>query len=103
MLVGLQIENEHDYHEYRKAMYPILKEYGGEFRFDFRIAEVLKSSSSDPVNRVFAINFPDQQSREQFFNDPRYMAAKERYFEVSVSSITILAEYFITADGELTL
>lgn len=47
-------------------MGPILEAYGGGFRYDFWIRETLKSESSDPIDRVFAIYFQDKPGMEEF-------------------------------------
>ncbi len=93
MLVGLEISDPAIYSQYREAMAPILKRFGGGFRYDFTIAEVLKKETDNPINRVFTIYFADQASRDSFFSDPDYKKAKEKFFEKSVTATTILAEY----------
>ena len=81
------------YGEYRKGMSPILQRYGGGFRYDFVIGETLKSEASHPVTRLFAIFFPDRQTKEKFFADPEYKQVRERFFEKSVAGRTVIAEY----------
>ncbi len=93
LLVGLEVTNDQVYTQYREAMAPILKRFGGGFRYDFKIQEVLKSESNQPINRVFTIYFADQNSKEGFFSDSDYKKAKEAFFEKSVKSTTIIAEY----------
>jgi uncharacterized protein (DUF1330 family) len=93
MLVGLKIKDPDLYQSYREAMGPILKAYGGGFRYDFWIRETLKSESSDPIDRVFAIYFQDKPGMEEFFANPDYLMAKKKFFEESVESTTIIASY----------
>jgi uncharacterized protein (DUF1330 family) len=93
MLVGLQVIDEPRYAQYREAMAPILKRFGGGFRYDFRVGEVLKSETHAPINRVFTIYFADEASRDAFFSDPDYRRIKEQFFTGSVQATTILAEY----------
>jgi uncharacterized protein (DUF1330 family) len=93
MLVGLQVVDEAMYTLYREAMAPILRRFGGGFRYDFKIAETLRAETTSPINRVFTIHFRDRQSRDGFFSDPEYRKAKEQFFASSVSDTTILAEY----------
>lgn len=93
MLVALQISDDPKYSEYREAMAPILKRFGGGFRYDFKVAEVLKNETGNPINRVFTIYFADQAGKDGFFSDPEYKKAKEQFFEKSVSATTIIAEY----------
>ena len=92
-MVGLQVKDDQKYSDYRAAMAPILTEFGGGFRFDFKVAEVLKNEEGRPINRVFAIYFFDRQKMELFFSDPRYLAVKLEYFESSVEATTIISEY----------
>jgi uncharacterized protein (DUF1330 family) len=91
MIVGLQVADDRQYEEYRKAMGPILSAYGGSFGFDFRVFEVLSAFTSQDINRVFALNFPDEDTMNTFFSDPEYLAVKALYFEGAVSSTSILS------------
>lgn len=93
MLVGLQISDDNMYTQYRQAMTPILLRFGGGFRYDFKISEVLKNEEGNPINRVFIIYFSDESSKNQFFSDPEYKVVKEKYYDKSVSARTMIAEY----------
>ncbi len=93
LLVGLEVINDDVYTQYREAMAPILKRFGGGFRYDFKIKEVLKKETDSPINRVFTIYFADQKSKEGFFSDAEYKKVKENFFEKSVKATTIIAEY----------
>jgi hypothetical protein len=46
-LVGLHELDDAAYDDYRAAMRPILDRFGGGFRYDFKIAEVLQSESTE--------------------------------------------------------
>ncbi len=92
-LVGLDVADEATYQSYREAMLPILNRYGGGFRYDFRVSEVLKSETDSEINRVFIIHFPDRAAKEAFFADADYLEARAKYFEPSVATVTILSEY----------
>ena len=98
MLVALDVSDSETYQAYRDAMAPILKQYAGEFGYDFQVAEVLKSESEQGINRVFTIRFPDEATKTNFFADPDYQAVKAKYFEASVVSTTLIAAYD-RADG----
>lgn len=91
MLVGLEITDESSYTRYREAMTPILANFGGAFGCDFEVARVLLGN--DRINRVFTISFPDRQTRERFFADPGYLAAREQFYAPAVASATIMAEF----------
>ncbi|MEP5611173.1 MAG: DUF1330 domain-containing protein [Cyclobacteriaceae bacterium] len=95
MLVGLNVIDDEKYQEYREAMRPILSDFGGDFGYDFKIAEVLRSATADTINRVFTINFPDKETMEAFFSNPEYLKAKEQFFEQSVESTTLISDYEI--------
>ncbi len=93
MLVGLCVVGEAGYQLYRDEMIPILESYGGGFGYDFKVSEVLKSQTKAPINRVFTIFFPDQYSRDSFFSNAEYLQVRQRHFEKSVSTTTIIATY----------
>lgn len=93
MLVGVNVIHSEGYQSYREEMTPILESIGGGFRYDFNIAEVLKSESEAPMNRVFAIHFPSRGTMDSFFSNDNYLAIKKRYFEPSVTHMTIIATY----------
>ena len=93
MLVALEVNDDEVYQRYRDAMRPILTQHGGGFRYDFRVVEVLASGTDAAINRVFTIHFADRDAKERFFTDPAYLSIREEYFEASVGSSTIIAEY----------
>ena len=92
-LVGLHVVDEAGYQSYRDEMTPILESYGGGFGYDFKVSEVLKSQTKAPINRVFTIFFPDQDSRDSFFSNDVYLKVRQRHFEKSVTDTTIIATY----------
>ena len=93
ILVGLHVTDEESYTNYRAAMTPLLEAAGGEFRYDFTIDKMLKGSATPPINRLFVISFPDEVTKESFFGDPRYVAAKQEHFESAVEMVDIIATY----------
>ena len=50
MMVGLQVTNNSNYTKYREEMTPILKSYGGGFRYDFKVSETLINDEGRPIN-----------------------------------------------------
>lgn len=95
MVVGLNIKDDSVYSKYREAMTPILKKFGGGFRYDFKVSDVLKNEEERPINRVFTIHFKDKDSMEKFFSNSEYTKAKETFFEKSVADTTIISQYEI--------
>ncbi len=93
MLVGLNVIDHENYRQYRDNMTPILESYNGSFGYDFKVSEILKSETSDVINRVFTIRFSDKEKMEAFFLDVAYKEVKEKYFEKSVESTTIISSY----------
>ncbi len=93
MLVGLNVTNDEAYSAYRAEMAPILDLHGGSFGYDFKVAEVLKSESEAPINRVFTIRFPDDSSMSAFFTNEEYLEVKVRHFDRSVSDTVIISFY----------
>ncbi len=92
-LVGLHVTDEAGYQRYRAGMIPLLEACGGRFRYDFRVNEVLRSESAEPINRVFVIAFPSADAMRSFFRDPKYLAIRKQHFEPAVKAITRIAEY----------
>lgn len=92
-LVGLNVTDPAEYQQYRDAMSPLLKQFGGSFGYDFEVSKVLRSKVDAPINRVFTIIFPDTGSMDAFFNDLNYLEVKNRHFSKSVSHTTIIATY----------
>jgi uncharacterized protein (DUF1330 family) len=81
------------YSAYRAAMRPILERYRGGFRYDFRVSQTLIGEANHEINRVFAIYFPNEASKNSFFSDPEYVTVKQEFFEKSVGGTTITSEY----------
>ena len=93
ILVGLNVTDDELYQKYRDEMTPILKTYGGGFRYDFLIEKVLKTDSESIINRVFAIYFESEEAKNEFFLNEKYLQIKEKYFTPSVSATTTIAKY----------
>lgn len=93
MTVGLLVEDQARYAQYRGEMLPLLEEAGGAFRYDFIVARVLQSENGTEINRAFVLRFPDQSSKERFFADPRYLEIRRRWFEPAVGAMVTIAEY----------
>lgn len=93
ILVGLNVTDDELYQKYRDEMAPILKNYGGGFRYDFLIEKVLKTDSKSKINRVFAIYFESEEAKDEFFLNDKYLQIKQKYFTRSVSATTTIANY----------
>ncbi len=93
ILVGLHVTDDESYTNYRAAMTPLLEAVGGTFRYDFTIERMLKGVAKPPINRLFVISFPDESTKESFFADPKYLAAKREFFESAVDMVDIIATY----------
>lgn len=92
-LLGLQVDDAELYRRYRAGMTPILERHGGRFGYDFIVADVLKSESDKPINRVFTIVFPTREASQRMFADPEYLRVRGEYFDAAVSAVTPLAEF----------
>ena len=92
-LVGLYVAEPEGYARYRQEMEPILRGYGGRFRYDFEVSETLRSESDHPINRVFVIVCPDRETMERFFDDPAYVRIRDRWFDGSVTGHTTIATW----------
>lgn len=90
-IMGLNVIDDERYQAYRQAMEPILNDMGGRFGYDFKIAEVLRSKTDAPINRVFTIEFPSETVMDAFFSRADYLDIKAQYFEASVADVTTLA------------
>ena len=94
-LVGLHVTDDTIYDQYRAGMTPLLETHGGYFRYDFRVSEMLKGKADDPLNRVFVISFPDEETMNKFFADEAYKAVRDAHFGPSVRSFERIASYTI--------
>ncbi|BCE01560.1 DUF1330 domain-containing protein [Marinicellulosiphila megalodicopiae] len=92
-IMGIQVSDETEYQKYREAMEPLLISIGGSFGFDFKIAEVLRSKTDEPINRVFTLSFDSKQVMDDFFSSADYLTIREQHFDKSVSSKTVIALY----------
>ena len=93
LLVGLEVTDDEIYNIYRKEMTPILERVGGGFNYDFQISKTLKSAVPEKINRVFTIFFPSEDVMNSFFSDAAYKTIKEKHFQKSVLSTTIISSY----------
>lgn len=90
-IMGINVIDDQEYQRYRVAMLPILKAYGGDFGFDFRVSEVLLSKTEDDINRVFTIEFPSKKVMDDFFSSPDYITVRDKHFNDSVKSKTVIS------------
>jgi uncharacterized protein (DUF1330 family) len=93
ILIGMHVTDETSYAAYRAHMTPILESMGGFFRYDMRVSELLQGHADDPFNRLFIISFPDEATKDRFFNDERYIQIKRDHFEGAVRSFTLISAY----------
>jgi len=93
MLIGVNVTDEAGYQAYRDNMTPLLEAHQGGFGYDFKVSEVLKSATKEPINRVFTIYFPDEATKDSFFANEDYVQIKHDHFENSVSHVTRIATY----------
>ena len=93
MTVALLVADQEKYAQYRTEIAPLLEAANGRFRYDFDVARTLKSETGPEINRLFVIQFPDRQRKEQFFADPQYIEIRARLFEKAVANTAIIAEY----------
>jgi len=59
-IVGLEVTDQDGYTQYRTEMAPLMDAAGGEFRYDFDVARVLRGEKDARINRAFMIRFPDR-------------------------------------------
>lgn len=90
-IMGLYVIDDEAYKMYRDGMTPILHSYNANFGYDFIISDVLKSKTSNKINRVFTIDFPCKKVMEDFFSDPKYLEIKTKFFDQSVESKTVIS------------
>ncbi len=93
ILVALQVTDNQLYDRYRAEMFPILQAYGGSFGYDFKVAEMLQSETTEPINRVFTIRFQNKDNIDSFFKNEDYLAIKKLYFTPAVTTVIEIARY----------
>lgn len=93
VVIAMNVTDHARYALYRRAMAPVLARFGGGFRYDLVVSQVLASPTTHPITRVFAIYFKDRAAREAFFADPEYLRARTEHFIPSVNGYSIIAEH----------
>lgn len=91
-IIGLNVIDAALYRQYRAEMTPLLEAVGGQFAYDFDIAQTHRNASAHEINRVFVLRFPDRATCDRYFQDPAYLAVRANYFTRAVSGVTVLAE-----------
>lgn len=92
-VVGLNVNNDEIYNQYRLSISPLLKKYEGGFRYDFKIKQTLIAENSNEINRLFLIYFKNKELMNTFFSDIEYLKIKGEFFVNAVSSTIIISEY----------
>jgi len=92
-LLALNVTDDEMYNKYRQEMTPLLLSVGGEFGYDFKVSETLKSEANHPINRVFTIKFPNKDVMKSFFSSDSYRAVNKKYFRDSVDGVTMISSY----------
>ncbi len=93
LLMGLYVEDEAAYAEYRRQMTPLLHEAGGTFAHDFAVSKVHHSEATGAINRVFCIRFPSESAYRTFFARADYKRIRERLYEPAVPRTAQLAAF----------
>lgn len=96
ILIGMRVDDEDGYAQYRAGMTPILESMGGFFRYDMRVSELIRGDAPDPFNRLFLMSFPDEATSERFFADPDYLKVRETHFDGAVRSYALIAQFSYT-------
>ena len=91
-IVALLVTDQRMYAEYRRNMTPLLTACGGMFQFDVEVSRDLKQPERK-FNRLFAVQFPDRETRNHFFVDPQYLAIRAKYFNPAVASVHELGDF----------
>lgn len=90
LVFSLFILDIETYQEYRKQILPVMKRHNVEVLHEYSINAVLNSQEADQqVNRLAVFSFPDDESKDIFFNDPEYQAAKPLLLE-STKNVTVI-------------
>ncbi len=91
-LVCLDVAELDGYARYRAAMEPLLAACGGRFLLDVVGGDPRIHPAEFLPNRVLLLAFPSARTAAEFFADPRYRAARERWLEPAVRQ-TLALEY----------
>ena len=83
-LVCLDVADRDGYARYRAAMEPLLAACGGRFLLDVAGGDPRIHPAEFSPSRVLLIAFPSARAAADFFADPIYCAARERWFEPAV-------------------
>ncbi|WP_206696869.1 DUF1330 domain-containing protein [Marinomonas algicola] len=89
--VGLFVSDNALYQQYRDGISALLKEYGGFFRYDFKVSDTLMNESGTPINRVFVLAFPSEDRSNDFFSHDDYEKVRAKFFDASVKHVTLIS------------
>ncbi|MEM9072271.1 MAG: DUF1330 domain-containing protein [Myxococcota bacterium] len=98
-LVGIQIDDEETYAEYRRRLAPVLEAHGAELLFDLRVAEVLEARGNQTFNRLFLMRFPSLEAAKKFSQSEEYVSLRDTYFTPSVSNTVFWGRYEVSPDA----
>jgi uncharacterized protein (DUF1330 family) len=93
VLIGVNVVDAEGYARYRARIAPLLEAHGGAFGVDVGVAEVFRSPSDQPMNRLFTLRFPSVERLDAFFSFPAYLAARAELFAPCVSAMTQFGKY----------
>lgn len=93
VVIAMNVTDPARYAQYRAGMTPVLSKYGGGFRYDLVVSQVLKSPTTHPITRVFALYFRDTAAMQAFFADPDYIRVRADHFTVSTDGYSTIAEH----------
>ena len=75
LIVDTQVENPHEYEEYKKLAKPIAEQYGGVYRARGGELDIRETDLWTPT-RIVVIEFPDMGSARAFVDSTEYAPVK---------------------------
>lgn len=96
MLLALYVQDRALYTQYRKAIEPLLKEYQGSFPYDTSVEEMIDTPLEEKrINHVCTLRFDNEEFKDAFFNDSRYLKIKNNIYDNAIKMEYIISTYRI--------
>ena len=90
LIVNETITDPELFEEYKRAVVPTLKKFGGRFLARGAALEVLETSPTWSPDRLVIVEFPDMKALKAWYNSPDYAPTREIRLRSATSTMVAL-------------